>query len=114
MASPTLITMRARQAILDGWAAGRTGAEMARELGLPAYTVHNAVVTARRQGDPRAALRNPGAARRPEPVAYPSSQAYLAAARVRIRERTAEWERSDLGRRMREIAVPPEGEAPDA
>lgn len=110
MARPTLITMRARQAILDAWAEGRTGAETARALGLPAYTVHNAVTTARRQGDPRAALRNPGAARRPEPVAFPSSEAYLAAARARIRERTVAWERSEMGRRMREIAVPPEGE----
>ncbi|CAO4181087.1 hypothetical protein EEDFHM_03851 [Methylorubrum populi] len=114
MASPTLITMRARQMILDGWAAGRTGAEMARELGLPAYTVHNTVVTARRQGDPRAALRNPGAARRPEPVVYRLSRAYLDVSLARVRARTEAWERSEMGRRMREIAVPPEGEASDA
>ena len=110
MTRPTLVSIKAREAILDGWAAGRTGAELARELGLRLHTVHTVVTTARRQGDARAALRNPGAARRPEPIAYPSSQAYLDAARARIRERTAAWEASDLGRRMAAIAVPPEGE----
>lgn len=72
--------------------------------------MHNAVTTARRQGDPYAVLRNAGAMRRPEPIRYSSSQAHLDASRARIRERTAAWKASDLGRSMRKIAVPPERE----
>lgn len=113
MARPSPLTARTREAILGAWAAGRTAVQIAATLGLPAWQVRNAVSLARRRGDPRPALRNAGAAWRPEPVVYPSSRAYLDAALERIRRRTQEWQQSEMGRRMAAVAVPPAG-APDA
>ncbi|GJD65775.1 hypothetical protein [Methylobacterium frigidaeris] len=107
MPRTSLITIRVREAVLDAWAAGQQSPEIARAVGLPAKRVHSVVVTARGQGDPRAGLRNPGAAWRPEPIQYASSKAYLDAALKRVRERQAVWERSEMGRRMAAIAVPP-------
>ncbi|GJE79477.1 MULTISPECIES: hypothetical protein [Methylorubrum] len=113
MARPTSLTARAREAILDAWAAGRTAVQIAVTLGLPAWQVRNAVSLARRRGAPRAALRNAGAAWGSEPVVYSSSRAYLDASLARIRRRTQEWQQSEMGRRMAAVAVPP-AEAPDA
>lgn len=104
---PSSITPATREAILDGWAAGRTAPQIAAAAGTNPGIVRNIVSGARRRGDPRAALRNEGAAWRPEPVAYKSSSAFLDAALERARERAAAWERTELGKRMRAIAVPP-------
>lgn len=105
--SPGSITPDKREAILDGWASGRTAPQLAAELGTHDGIVRNIVSAARRQGDPRAAHRNPGAAWRPEPVRYASSDAFLQTALQRARERAAAWERTEMGQRMRAIAVPP-------
>lgn len=104
---PGSITSAVREAILDGWAAGRTAPQLAAAHGTNDGIVRNIVSAARGQGDPRAAHRNPGAAWRQEPIRYASSQAFLDAALARVRERSEAWERTELGRRMREIAVPP-------
>ncbi|WP_342164023.1 hypothetical protein [Methylobacterium sp. SD21] len=100
----------AREAILDGWAAGKTARELAAQVGTDARRAFCVIMNARRRGDPRATLRNPGAAWKPEPVVYPSSQAYLDAALARVRERQAVWERTEMGIRMAAIAVPPPDE----
>ncbi|UGB27562.1 hypothetical protein LPC10_08365 [Methylorubrum sp. B1-46] len=113
MARPSSLTARAREAILDAWATGRTAVQIAATLRVPAWQVRNAVSPARRRGDPRAALRNAGAAWRPEPVVYSSSRAYLDASLTGIRRRTQEWQQSEMGRRMAAVAVPP-AKAPDA
>lgn len=107
MPRPSSVSPAAREAILDGWAAGRTARQLARKVGVNERAAHRVIGAARRQGDPRAALRNAGAAWRPEPVSYPSSTAFLAAALERVRERSEAWERTELGRRMAAIAVPP-------
>lgn len=108
--SPSSITLDKREAILDGWASGRTAPQLANELGTNDGIVRNVVSAARREGDPRAAHRNPGAAWRPEPVRYASSNALLEALLKQARERSAAWERTEMGRRMRAIAVPPPDE----
>lgn len=105
---PSSITPATREAILDSWAAGRTAPQIAAAAGTNAGIVRNIVSAARRRGDPRAALRNEGAAWRPEPVAYKSLSAFLEAALQRARERSAAWERTEMGQRMRAIAVPPD------
>ena len=107
MARPSKVSIKAREGILEAWAAGEKSPAISALVGLPAHTAHNVVVTARRQGDPRATMRNFGAAWRPQPVSYTSSRAFLDDALRRARERQAVWERSDMGRRMAEIAVPP-------
>lgn len=106
VARPSPVTPRLRELALDSWAAGRTAPEIAAAPGLPATAVRRLVVAARRRGDPRAALRNPGAAWRPAPVAYWSSRAYLDAARARTAARREAREASESVRRMAAIAVP--------
>lgn len=107
MRKPSSITPAMREAILDGWAAGRTAPQLAAEVGTSPTLALRTVSVARRRGDPRAVRRNHGSAWRPEPVSYPSSRAFLDAALARVKERSEAWERSEMGRRMRAIAVPP-------
>lgn len=114
MPRPSRVTQRARESALDAWADGATAPEIGAELGISARSVLKIVSAARKQGDARAVVRNPGASWRPAPVAYASSGAFLADARRRIEERRAAWERSELGRRMAAIAVPPPAEGDDA
>ena len=114
MARPPGIARQARDRILDEWAAGATAKEIARGLGCPPKGVHQVVCLARRAGDPRAVMRNAGSGWRPEPIAYPSSRAYLDAALARAREAQAKWDASPMGVRMREIAVPPDDQKPSA
>ena len=66
-----------REAILNGWASGRTAPQLAAEIGMNDGVVRGVVSAARSQGDPRAELRNPGAAWRPQPVRFASSRAFL-------------------------------------
>lgn len=110
MARPSSLPARAREAILDAWAAGKTAVQIDRTQDLTHRQVRHTVSTARRRGDPHAALRNAGAAWRPEPVVYSSSRAYLDASLARIRRRTQEWQQSEMGRRMAAVAVPPVNE----
>ena len=108
--NPASISNTTREAILDGWASGRTAPQLASAHATNDGIVRNLVGAARRRGDPRAAHRNPGAAWRPEPVRYASSDALLEALLKQARERAAEWEGSEMGQRMRAIAVPPPDE----
>lgn len=110
MRKPSSITPQMREAILNGWAAGRTGTELAAEVGTSPTRALQIVSAARRRGDPRAVRRNRGSAWRPEPVSYTSSKAFLDAALARVRERSEAWESSEMGRRMQAVAVPPPDE----
>jgi hypothetical protein len=108
MARPPGIARQASDRILTEWAAGATAKEIARGLGCPPKGVHQVVCLARRAGDPRAVARKAEGRWRPEPISYPSSRAYLDAALARAREAQARWDASEMGIRMREIAVPPD------
>lgn len=107
---PSAVTPQTREAILDGWSAGDTAPQIAAAVGTNTGIIRNVVSAARGRGDPRAAHRNPGAAWRPEPVRYASSNALLEALLRQARERSAAWEGTEMGKRMAAIAVPPPDE----